>query len=231
MLFPNLSDYRNYELRLGILNNEISTAELIKMTSEELAPSSLKKRRIERQEKYFKEQVLMKEDAIIIAKTHKGEAILTVDTDTSNHEYFLTSGILEKKEEAKKVEAKPSNQNDADNSDKASWNYESDEENKLEDRKLKRNSRENSNNIILDKSNKSITKSNGKDHMKKLNDDIKKEITYKNLSQEMLNFLNLLNEYKREALYIKLNDKLKSNLKPETYQEILKSRDEHKLNK
>jgi hypothetical protein len=59
------------------------------MSSEELAPSSLKNRRTERQNKYFKEQVLMKEDAKIIAKTHKGESILTVDANPYQEEYIF----------------------------------------------------------------------------------------------------------------------------------------------
>ncbi len=49
----------------------------------------------------------MKDEAKIIAKTHSGEAILTVDKDTSNDDYFLTSGILEKtKKNLKKPEVR-----------------------------------------------------------------------------------------------------------------------------
>jgi hypothetical protein len=76
-----LSDCRNHELRYAILNNDILPEELVKMQAEELAPSSVKNRRVERQNKYFKEQVLMKEETKIISKTHKGESILTVDKD------------------------------------------------------------------------------------------------------------------------------------------------------
>ena len=55
-------DHRNSELRFAIINGDILTNELVKLSSEELAPSSIKNKRIERQNKYFKEQVLMKED-------------------------------------------------------------------------------------------------------------------------------------------------------------------------
>jgi len=42
--------------------------------------------RMERQNKYFKEQVLMKEDMKIIAKTHKGEAFLNIENNPSDNE-------------------------------------------------------------------------------------------------------------------------------------------------
>ena len=60
------------------------------MTAEELAPSSLKNSRIERQDKYFRENVLMKENTKIIAKTHKGESILTVDK-IDDADYYITN--------------------------------------------------------------------------------------------------------------------------------------------
>jgi hypothetical protein len=199
------------------------------MTSEELAPSSLKKRRIERQEKYFKEQVLMKDEAKIIAKTHKGEAILTVDKDTSNDDYFLTSGILEKTGNEKENAAYEKNDN---NSDKASGNYESDEERKIDDiNKVNNLSRENSSVKNLSSLIKSNSIYKGESNLRKSNESTKNIIKYKNLSQDMLNFFNLLQEFKREGLFFKLNDKLKTNLKPETYQEILKRREEEKYNK
>ncbi len=42
--------------------------------------------RTERQNRYFKEQVLMREDMKIIAKTHKGESILNVENYISRGE-------------------------------------------------------------------------------------------------------------------------------------------------
>jgi hypothetical protein len=77
------------------------------MSAEELAPSSLKNRRVERQNKYFNEQVLMKEEAKIIAKTHKGESILTV---SNNQEEFIFNEVKDNV------------------SEKASFDYQSDNE-------------------------------------------------------------------------------------------------------
>jgi len=74
-------DPRNPELRFSILNGDISATELVKLSSEQLAPSRMKNMRTERQNKYFKEQVLMKEEMKIIAKNHKGESILNVDSN------------------------------------------------------------------------------------------------------------------------------------------------------
>lgn len=81
-------DPRNPELRFSILNGDIQAPELVKLNTEQLAPSRIKNMRTERQNKYFKEQVLMKEDTRMVAKTHKGESILnvenTIDFDNEN---------------------------------------------------------------------------------------------------------------------------------------------------
>lgn len=126
-------DNRNKELRCSILNGEVSPSELVKMSSEELAPSSLKSRRTEQQNKYFKEQVLMKGEAKIIAKTHKGESILIVDKAENSVEMpesvnnNLLSNIIRGEDDKK----------DEDNiSDKASWVFESDGENKKQQSNL-----------------------------------------------------------------------------------------------
>jgi len=120
----NLNDYRNSEIRFSILNNDVSPQELVKMSSEELAPSSLKNRRIERQNKYFKEQVLMKEDTKIIAKTHKGETLLTVDR-LDQQDYYIPNEEIDIKDNL---------------SEKASFEYNSDNEEKnLEAKPLSKN--------------------------------------------------------------------------------------------
>lgn len=49
----------------------------------------------------------------------------------------------------------------------------------------------------------------------------KKEFRYKNLSQEMEDFCKILDEYNKDNLMNKLNEKLKSNLDPATVQEII----------
>jgi hypothetical protein len=107
----NLNDHRNSEIRYAILNKDVQPHELVKMNSEELAPSSLKSGRIERQNKYFRENVLMKEEARIIAKTHKGESLLTVD-NADDVDYYINN------EEDKKDDV----------SEKASFDYKSDNE-------------------------------------------------------------------------------------------------------
>lgn len=90
-LLLNLMDSRNHELRFSILNGDLPAAELVKLSSEDLAPKKIKNMRVERQNKYFNEQVLMKDEMKIIAKTHKGESLLNVenlsdsDSDLGNY--------------------------------------------------------------------------------------------------------------------------------------------------
>ena len=198
------------------------------MSSEELAPTSLKKRRIERQEKYFKEQVLMKEDAKIISKTHKGENILTVNKDSNEHEdYCIPEKVSDNrlnKENSKNV----SDNRWDDKSEKASWNYDSDEGEKKNISVIKNYSlSENMRDVSVTKlsSSKSKSELNLKNNSRKINEN-----KYKNLSTDMMNFYNLLQEYTKENLLLKFNDKLKSSLKYETFQEIIKFREEEKSN-
>jgi len=226
-LYSNLSDHRNYELRFAILNNDILPEELVKMQSEELAPSSLKSRRTERQNKYFKEQVLMKEETKIIAKTHKGESILTFDKEIINENFFMPQTDLS-------VEKIGMTEN---SHEKSSGIYYSDND---EVQVQVTNSRENSNliknSIILNKTAvipplniNEVTNFPKKDStvtvttatsLKKT-----KPIKYNNLSQEKLNFYNFLEEYKRENLIAKFNDKLKMNLKQLTQLELMELRE------
>lgn len=86
-------DYRNTELRFSILNRDITASELVKLSSEQLAPSRVKNMRTERQNKYFKEQVLMKDEMKLIAKTHKGESILNIDPSYDSEEDFGGNNI------------------------------------------------------------------------------------------------------------------------------------------
>ena len=79
MLYFNLIDAKNSDLRFSLLNGEIKSADLVKMKAEELAPSELKNKRSERQNKYFKEQVLVTDDNKITTKSHKGENIIVVN--------------------------------------------------------------------------------------------------------------------------------------------------------
>ena len=159
MLYNNLNDYRNSEIRFAILNLDLTHTDLVKMDAEALAPSSLKNRRIDRQNKYFKEQVLMKEDTKIIAKTHKGESILTVDKPMDDEFIF--------------------NENKDNLSEKASFEYQSDNEEKK------------------DLAEPVTVK------------PYRKEIKYKNLTPSMKELYYTLEEYTFENVRKKLGEKLK----------------------
>jgi hypothetical protein len=219
-LYLNLIDYRNSELRFSILNSDITPQELVKMSSEELAPSSLKSRRMERQNKYFQEQVLMKEEAKIIAKTHKGESILTVNQDQPDLEQYITPDALEQQNTKENKKEKFS--------DKASWDYPSDNE----ERKNifeRGDSQLTNKTLTIQRDNSSILENSGKSiaavsNFPSINKKNKKEIKYKNLSEEQVQFHNMLEEYTRENLFHKLNEKLKIQLKPSTVDEIIKMR-------
>ena len=65
------------------------------MTSDELAPSSVKKRRMEQQNKYFKEQVYLDGEVKLIAKNHKGDTILSVDPKDRNNDGFISYNVLQ----------------------------------------------------------------------------------------------------------------------------------------
>lgn len=78
-LVYNLQDPKNTELRFALLTGDIKPSELPKLDSIQLAPSRLKRDREMREEKYFKEQILIKEDNFegkILVKTSKGETII-----------------------------------------------------------------------------------------------------------------------------------------------------------
>ena len=51
------------------------------------------------------------------------------------------------------------------------------------------------------------------------------ELKFKNLSSEQLKFYFELDEFKRENIIGKINEKIKSNLKTETVDEINKTRE------
>lgn len=232
-LYSNLSDFRNHELRCGILNNDILPEELVKMQAEELAPTSLRNRRIERQNKYFKEQVLMKEETKIIAKTHKGESILTVDKDpiiNPSDFYANSTDILSINKQSVSniaegrslIPEKVAESNNNNQSDKGSWSG-SDNEDKLQSQsKINKISKKTSmTNKNTAASNTSHTAQPSGPPEKSKN---KTSLKYKNLSPDQLTFYNLLEEYKKESLLHKFDDKLRSNLKQSTYNEIIKLR-------
>lgn len=187
------------------------------MSSEELAPSSLRNSKIERQNKYFKEQVLMTEETKIIAKNHKGESILTVDNgpDIDHHdEPHFNSQVLPSTDNKEKT-AKA-----RDDSDKASWDNPSDNE--------ERNNVENKEPIIWSKTNSTTTinlfpptRNNSFRSVPKF----QKEIKFKNLSSDLQEFYRSLDEFNPENVKSKLKEKLNHHLKQTTINEILALKD------
>lgn len=94
-LYTNLRDERNSELRLSVLTNQISIEKLVELSSEELAPTSVQKKRLEQEAKYFKEQVLRQEDEEINAISRKGIllSVEPVDKNTENlNQYDMLEG-------------------------------------------------------------------------------------------------------------------------------------------
>lgn len=197
MLYTNLIDDRNTELRISILLGDISPSKLAEMSSEELAPSSVKKRRIEQQNKYFKEQVLMEEDAKIIAKNHKGDALLSVEPKDKNSEGFIPFEVLEQNKVIKETIK-----------DNEPQTIEQMHQNALEEARRE-----------IKKKKLMAKKEEAKQHVKEI------ELKFKNLSSEQLKFYFELDEFKRENIIGKINEKIKSNLKTETVDEINKTRE------
>ena len=197
MLYTNLIDDRNTELRISILLGDISPSKLAEMSSEELAPSSVKKRRIEQQNKYFKEQVLMEEDAKIIAKNHKGDALLSVEPKDKNSEGFIPFEVLEQSKVIKETIK-----------DNEPQTIEQMHQNALEEARRE-----------IKKKKLMAKKEEAKQHVKEI------ELKFKNLSSEQLKFYFELDEFKRENIIGKINEKIKSNLKTETVDEINKTRE------
>ena len=201
-LYYNIMDNRNSELRFSILNSEISPSELVKMSSEELAPSSLKSRRTEQQNKYFKEQVLMKGEAKIIAKTHKGESILVVDKgeNTMEVQENINNNLI-----INKVTKDDEKKQDDNLSDKASWVYESDGDKKQPSNNNEKNNKPGQNNShraenminqnvnlndSLNVSRENSTQNNFNLQLKE-NSDPK----YKHLTREQKEFMIMLDEF------------------------------------
>lgn len=216
------------------------------MGAEELAPSSLKNRRIERQNKYFKEQVLMKEETKITAKTNKGD-MLTVEDEIFNREELIPSMKLSNTRESLDFSSN-NNLYSSDNdmsvlSEETKENRDSNLNLNLEKvssdpANLKMNNeilKENAD-LPAEKESKQIDKlrndatpstMNEPNLRKVLGTGKKREIKYKNLTQDQINFYVLLEEYKKENLLAKFDNKLKSHLKISTYNEIVKYRQEN----
>ena len=104
----NLQSAANTELRISILSGNIKASELPKFDSIQLAPAQLKQRREEREQKYFREQVLLEADMsqiVLIGKSRKGEMILKKedygDIKTNNHFKDIRENIVKANGEVK----------------------------------------------------------------------------------------------------------------------------------
>ena len=76
-LCQHLNDIRNTELRGKILLAQILPEKLVNMSSDELAPPDEKKKILEQQKKFFKEQVFVPEEMKIVAINYKDDNILS----------------------------------------------------------------------------------------------------------------------------------------------------------
>eukprot|EP00826_Nyctotherus_ovalis_P031086 TRINITY_DN2481_c0_g4_i6.p1 TRINITY_DN2481_c0_g4~~TRINITY_DN2481_c0_g4_i6.p1 ORF type:complete len:208 (+),score=76.88 TRINITY_DN2481_c0_g4_i6:76-699(+) len=88
-LLYNLQDPKNTELRFALLTGDIKPSELPKLDSIQLAPSRLKRDREIREEKHFKEQILIRDDVLegkILVKTSKGETIIDTHEKELEHQ-------------------------------------------------------------------------------------------------------------------------------------------------
>lgn len=92
-LLFNLCDERNPDFRYDILKGEISASEVCQMQSKDMASSAIKSFRSERQKKYTEEQLVLPESGEkLMVKTHKGEAVFTVNEGLADE---TTTDILD----------------------------------------------------------------------------------------------------------------------------------------
>ena len=146
--------------------------------------------------------MLPEEDAKIIAKTHKGDALLSVEPKDKNSEGFIPFEVLEQHKTIRESNKKESEQQAQAQAQQA---INGNVEDSKKDGKKK--------NVFSGK----------KEDIKKHNKVI--ELKFKNLSSEKLKFYFELDEFKRENILGKINEKIKSNLKAETVEEIKKMRE------
>ena len=168
-----------------------------------------------KQNKYFQEQVLMKEELKVITKTHKGESVLTFEKETPNDEDLNFEA--ENKTNNFVTIAKEDDLNKENLSEKMSWDYYSDEE-----KTVKKES-----NISTQFLNLTKNASYGNSHSNKAKEasntnnltNSTLEIKEHALSQKVIDFKKNLDEYSRDALVKRFNDYL-SILNEDTRKQI-----------
>eukprot|EP00826_Nyctotherus_ovalis_P018948 TRINITY_DN15767_c0_g1_i10.p3 TRINITY_DN15767_c0_g1~~TRINITY_DN15767_c0_g1_i10.p3 ORF type:complete len:190 (-),score=34.87 TRINITY_DN15767_c0_g1_i10:67-636(-) len=111
-IISNLSNPQNFELRSDILKGVIKPSQLPALGPRELASKKLKEDRKQREEKYFKENVLLEGNAFsstMIIKTKQGEKVISpqsrgislctiediIDADISGSGFLVSPTLLE----------------------------------------------------------------------------------------------------------------------------------------
>ncbi|CAG9331460.1 unnamed protein product [Blepharisma stoltei] len=103
-LIFNLCDEKNPDFRFGILKGEISAKEISNMQSKDMASSAIKNFRQERQKKYTEENLVLPQiEAKLMVKTHKGEAVFTMEEGITDETSTDILDVLSKKN-AKRIE-------------------------------------------------------------------------------------------------------------------------------
>ena len=214
-LYKELIDERNTELRIAVLLNDIPPIKLVGMSSEELAPSIVKKKRLEQQNKYFKEQVLMVEEQKIIAKNQKG-GLLSVDPKDKNSE---GGGYMNFDYIVSHTNIKPKETKSSSTLLKGDKNRDDD---KMKEGALSSVGGNSGQGMI-----KRMNENNRKMRNINVNDSSRKEmeLKFKNLSSEKLNFYFDLDEHKKESIFNRFNEKIKSGTNASTIDEINKIRE------
>jgi len=210
MLYFNLIDSKNFDLRFSLLNKEIIPTDLVKMKAEELAPSSLKQERLERQQKYFNEQVLVKDDNKIITKNHKGVSIIVVnngnaedDPDFDNEDKVRKNSIAETKEKDRDRDRDRSEGRDRNNdneSDRGSWDLNSDKDLNISTEKVLHKTSSAFSNSKLNKKDSEHKLERGENTLlsivsKKSKMDKEQKFTVLNISKNAQDFYNSLEEF------------------------------------
>jgi len=205
-LYFNLIDSKNFDLRFSLLNKEIEPTELVKMKAEDLAPSSLKSQRLERQTKYFKEQVLVADDNKIMTKDHKGVSIIVVNEPGKENNIDIAD-INENKESIFANDEKESQYKSKDkdgdkdkatidtNSDRGSWSVHSDRNLNSPTGFLNRNSSNLSNKVRKIENDGKLER--GESNLSAIANVKQKELSFSllNISKNSQDFYNSLEEF------------------------------------
>ena len=178
----NMLDNKNEILRKKIIFEIIKYEQLVKMSSEELAPPDEQKKLKEQRKKFFKEQMFLTEEMKVV--NHKEVTSNTLVTKEINEEGAPSYDII---------------------------NYPSQSQINNDDTKIKKE-----NSFSKEKINE----------IKKSTDKIiqKEKSKLSGLSSDMLKFYFEVDEFRKETLIKRINEKVNGNLKKSTVDEINEKR-------